>query len=434
MSTFRTLLIAAALLFAPWSHAQSPGYRVAHRYRVDVKSSGTELGAHEARQYDAADLLRVGCWHLHGGNDDAGAVAGMVRAIDPVAYALYFSQQMPPAAWVNKYKSASEPYNWAPNSPTYTLNDETHPRLEYNLQAYSEPPYELWRIRWPNWPMWISANVPVIVEWLDPGRLKGTKFGAPYPYMHFHSPHHGIKNVWLDGDMQFYASNDCYEWGLDWMVDGFYEQMRYLHALGVTCAIQIGRPGKSNQYALRGQRQYDDVVRRCRYGRVQVALDAAVGGLVDGIDGQTAQLFHDAGDGVGIEGVFPLNSAPEVMAWLETPYQMNVYGPDFFDRVHPDYQKGWAEANFTTLDDPDFDDDYGYRWWLIQLPLNWYRDDPITGFDFANDATADAYLAAYAAKVRELLAMHPRVIALLPFGLPQLAAARRFRVENFLPE
>ena len=413
--------------------SNSPGYRVAHRYRVDVKSAGTELGAHEARQYDAANLLRIGCWTTHGGADNAGAMAALVSAIDPVAHSLQFSSPMPHAAWTSKYTSASEPYNWAPNSPTYTDGDGTWPRPEYNLQAYGVPPFELWRLKWPSWPTWFQCNLPLVIEWLDPGRLKGVKFGGPHPYFHIQSPHHGLKNVWLAGNMQFYAANDCYEWGLDWLVDGFYEYTRYLHALGITVAIQMGHPGLANQYALRGRRQYDDAVRRCLYGRVQVALDAVVIADVNGIDGETAQMFHESGNGVGIEGAYPLNSPQQTLDWSDTPYQQNVYGPDFFDRCHPDYQKGWATAHFPTLTDESFDDDYGPRWWLIQLPLNWYRDDPITGFDFLNDATADAYLAAYAAKVRDLLAMRPNIIALLPFGLPQLCAARRFRVENFLP-
>lgn len=416
----------------------SAGYRVSHRYRVDVKSSATELAAHEARTYDAAQLLRIGCWTTHGGSDDAGAMAGLVRNIDPVAAALWFSQTMPNAAWTTKYSSFTAPYNWNPNLPTYTLNDETHPRIEYNLQAYQAAPWELWRIRWPNWPLWLQCNMPVVVEWLDPGRLKGAKFGGPYPYFHIQSPHHGLKNVWLAGNMQFYASNDCYEWGLDWLVDGFYEYTRYMHALGITTAIQVGHPGLANQYALRGQRQYNDVMRRFAYGRVQVALDAAVIADVNGIDGQCAAELHARGDGVGIEGAFPLNSPQQTLDWIDTPYQMNVFGDDFFDRVHPDYQKGWAVGNFPTLDDESFDDDYGFRWWLVQLPLNWYRDDPIAGFDFpladgSNVGAIDAYLAAYAAKVRELLSMRPNIIALLPFGLPQLCGARRFRVENFLP-
>jgi len=407
-------------------------YSTEHTRAKDIPlNTESKVGQWQTRTFNPDKIKKIGFFQTCI-SDAAGLMAANCGVLSPWLAELNANIPMPLSTWYNRYTAsggAVEPYIWNANDPTKT---------EYQAGAYWWPAFENFRLQpFRDWIAYFQAMIPLVVNWLAPGWLNiATNVPdttADSPFLYFFSPHGKIPET-RDVGMDFYNSCTAIEYGFNYLVDGFYEQCRYLHALGVTVGIHIGHPSQNQSYTLRPRAHYNDVMSRIKYGRVKVGLDAAV--TEDASNGITATCAADLydsghGDGVGIEGTPDIN-LPTQMSWVSKPYDFHVLSQGAFPRIHPDYQASWAVAQgYPVMGSTQFANTYGAnRWWYFILSAN---DFGLSCPDFtASAATIDAYLTAFATGTKRIFSLWPKSVCLLPYSTLGLAMVRRKTAASFI--
>lgn len=395
--------------------------RTAYANRIHVDTT-TAIGGWESQAFDPAKCYPLGVWEQIGGDSSAPRTNRQVLRINP-----FPGNDVP-----NYYLRTANSASWF--SPMHT--------------SWADP-YERWRCIWTGWAPKLAPGTGQydhVVNWLRPNWFDGPPTyttADQRPLVAFVCPH----GRWGDSqerDMSFYSAVECRAWGLNHLVDGFYEACKRLDAMGVKIIKHDGSPGLSERYLKQGVDAFREQDALNQLSNAAIALDAVVtrpeadaegdnASDPDGIDERTGDAYWSRGQGTLMEGIVVGDTDPS-QHWLTKSWPICTFYPAMADRwLSP--QAGFAVGHYPVIGTSPWNTLYGANRWIVVYVAANEADWGLTTFDasWGSNATADAYLAAYIVKIKAIYALHAHTIVMIPHNVASLAAKRGVTAASFLP-